>query len=931
MIEKADIEKISLEIIKEYSQSPIRLIEDARTEINLIESEQGRFVLELLQNADDAQVSEKVSGSEYFGEPEIIFEVTDKYLYCANGGHPISKEGLESICRTFLSPKRKNMPVIGFKGIGFKSVLSITDQPEIFWHNGAVLFSRERTLEFLKLQAPNAIEALSAYKNDIQVPVLRCPHLLDFEKEVSDDAILSRLLETSATVFRFPLSNEEANQVTISKLDAINASMVLFMNKLSTLKVRIGGAEKSYRISKGAETNQEAKDRTIYSENNALVNDGGTITSWHIISGTYLLPHEIKEKLPPLWKDTESIKISFAISINAEGKYKPLTETQSLYVFFPTEERTPFQMLLHGTFRTNVDRRLLIQDDPLNDFAFTKTIELLRDKVFHVIYKNIEEPGQILDFVCPPTESSVSNVENAIWDRLVKALTNFPIIPNRANTRLLEPNVVLLAPLTTDIELLKSVFQGDFKERLCHDSIDSNENRRLIVEKLGAKQFDVLELPKMLEELFRPETNWVATTYSALEKVHTYLKAVDSSKDTEFIEEVKKRNILLLSDNTQASSESTTDTPIFFPPSGNNPLPPKGLKLRFLEGKAVSEYMRLTSKTIRGSVLYQDLSIDEYGAIPLIQKTIIPAVREFWKKWPNEKLFEPEMLLDFLQNLLQDSLPEDTKTIKAICLTPVPVIGDIKYAPAYSVNASKEWTNNDNLEFIYKDSSFLSPPSGPSEEDKQKKTKLYQWLGVSWLPRIKPQYEGFQENRSCSWRYGQCNSSPHSSLLSWKDYTKSVSEENSKLDEDPLSKDNVYLETSWSIDRFDEIITDPAKCLRLLSTIASNWDGYYSQYSECDIQWKKSREWYLKDAKIMSYFYWMLKNANWLPSSNFDIWSFKNPSEMFLQSKSIYDKLGDLVPYMQIEDKNTGIFPSEAWSKKQFGSDIARRLVANCF
>jgi len=909
MIERADIEKIASEITKEYVQSPKRLVEDARTEVNLVESEQGRFVLELLQNADDAQISENASNLDYFGEPEIIFEVTEKFLYCANGGFPISKDGLESICRAFLSPKRKNTPVIGFKGIGFKSVLSFTDTPEIFWHNGAVSFSREKTLEFLKLKAPNALSALNSYKNDVQVPVLRCPHLLDFEKEVAEDPILARLLETSATVFRFTFSSEDAKRGSILKLNDINTSMVLFMNKLASVEIRMGGIDKIYRISKGPEVNQETKDKAILTENSANINDGFNVTHWHLVSGTYALPSEIREKLPLMWRDTESIKISFAISINDKGKYSALPGSQFLHVFFPTQERTPFQMLLHGTFRTNVDRRLLVQDDPLNEFALTKTVELLRDKVLHVITKNIEDPGQVLDFICPPAESGISTLEQTIWNRVINTLATFPFVPNRDNTTPLPPNDVLMSPLTGNIELLKSVFEGDYAKRLCYDSIDSNKNRRYLLEKMGASPFGVLELPELLEKSFKHEVKWVATAYSVLDKVHSYLKAVDSSKDAQFILEVKKRKLLLLSDNSKASSQSATEAPIFFSPSGNTPMPPKGLKLRFLEGKAVDEYRKMTSRnTIRGTFLNQELNIDEYGAIPIITKTVIHAIREFWKKWPNEKLFEPERLLEFLQSLLQEDLPEDAR-VKAICLTPVSIVGEAKYAPAYSVYASKEWTGNENLEFIYSKSNFLSPPVGLSGEDKQKWSKFYQWIGVSWLPRIMPQYEGFADSYMCAWIGDQCTNSPHSVLPSWEDYTKSVSEDYSKLgDENPLSKSTVYLKTSWFLDKFDEIITDPARCLRLLSVIAENWDSHYSRFSECDIQWKNSREWYYKDARITSYFYWRLKNASWLPSSSFEIWGFRKPSELFLKTKSVFDKLGDLVPYIQVEEKNAMSF-----------------------
>ncbi len=137
MILEKEIRQIQDEVVREYDDYPRRVIEDARGENNLSESEQGRFILELMQNADDAQTLESGDNEAVrIGNTSLTFHITERYLYCANGGYPITREGLEAICRAFLSPKRKNTPVIGFKGVGFKSILSITNNPQIFWQGG---------------------------------------------------------------------------------------------------------------------------------------------------------------------------------------------------------------------------------------------------------------------------------------------------------------------------------------------------------------------------------------------------------------------------------------------------------------------------------------------------------------------------------------------------------------------------------------------------------------------------------------------------------------------------------------------------------------------------------------------------------------------------------------------------------------------------
>ena len=199
MISEEIVEKIANERIDEYNRSPKRLEEDTGTEVNIAESEQGRYILELLQNADDAMSSETDASNSSLGD-EIYFKITEKYLYCANNGHPISKEGLEAICSAFLSPKRKKRPVIGFKGIGFKSVLSFTNEPQIFWSGGGVFFSKEKTFELLLVKAPDAIKTSKE-----EIPILRIPHIINYSYEIKNDSILSDLVDKYNTVFKFPL------------------------------------------------------------------------------------------------------------------------------------------------------------------------------------------------------------------------------------------------------------------------------------------------------------------------------------------------------------------------------------------------------------------------------------------------------------------------------------------------------------------------------------------------------------------------------------------------------------------------------------------------------------------------------------------------------------------------------------------------------
>lgn len=90
---------------------------------------QGRVLIELLQNAHDAHPSRARDG-----RVEILLDEDEGehgVLYVANGGNPLRKKDFTALCSIGLSGKRPDEG-IGHKGVGFKSVLQLTEAPELY-------------------------------------------------------------------------------------------------------------------------------------------------------------------------------------------------------------------------------------------------------------------------------------------------------------------------------------------------------------------------------------------------------------------------------------------------------------------------------------------------------------------------------------------------------------------------------------------------------------------------------------------------------------------------------------------------------------------------------------------------------------------------------------------------------------------------------
>lgn len=111
----------------------------AEAERYLQQAYQGRYFFELIQNVRDANKEIDLDG-------EIFIELNDKTLVVSNTGAEFNLKGIEGITTIGKSIKR-SQDFIGFKGIGFKSIQEVTDEPRIITRYGSVYFDRKSTLK----------------------------------------------------------------------------------------------------------------------------------------------------------------------------------------------------------------------------------------------------------------------------------------------------------------------------------------------------------------------------------------------------------------------------------------------------------------------------------------------------------------------------------------------------------------------------------------------------------------------------------------------------------------------------------------------------------------------------------------------------------------------------------------------------------------
>lgn len=199
-----------MHIRKEIEDSrKVRLWQDSINMLGTVSesifSRSAHFILELLQNAEDA-------GSKLGARRgEIEFHISPTRIKVIHNGSPFNYENVNAICGV-RSTKKPEEDTLGYLGIGFKSVFKVSDCPQI--HSGDFHF------KFDKSVSPNPANE----------PWQITPIWIDAASES---------LNPTLTTFIMPFRNSEAYEQTLQELQKLNVHIFLFLKWLRRLRILI--------------------------------------------------------------------------------------------------------------------------------------------------------------------------------------------------------------------------------------------------------------------------------------------------------------------------------------------------------------------------------------------------------------------------------------------------------------------------------------------------------------------------------------------------------------------------------------------------------------------------------------------------------------------------------------------------------------------
>lgn len=488
-------------LLETYRTDPKRLEEDANTERSIHEGAYAqRQLYELLQNAADAMRS---------GEGRCEVLLTDHTLYVANQGAPLTVHGVETLMAAHLSAKRDDQ--IGRFGLGFKSVLAVTDSPQIYSRSGSLGFDRARSRQQLSRESPGR----GSY------PVARLAVALDPGEAAGADPILHGLMKWATTVVVLPrLTNRRHIAESIRTFPP---EFLLFSQHVTQLELDDRQADSARRI-----TMSRTDDGLLALDN------AGRKSRWSVTSRTHV-PSAAALREGGYQAARASVDISWAAPVEGATQKIGL-----FWAYFPTAEMTTLSGIVNAPWKLADDRERLLAGT-FNDELLTEVLPALVSAAMPAL-TTPGRPCVAIDALPARGRESRGHADDVINRPIYEVASRNQCIPNMLG-ELRNPRLVKLHPdKVTGEELGLWATACRDPERWTSHEVGSDERRSKVLRLLSFHQKTAVDAKEWVEHIAKAGVEGSA---AAVQIVASMIR-----RDTSLREQLGRARVLLLEDGT---------------------------------------------------------------------------------------------------------------------------------------------------------------------------------------------------------------------------------------------------------------------------------------------------------------------------------------------------------------------------------------------
>jgi hypothetical protein len=390
---------------------------------------------ELLQNAEDTEVSDRVE-----------IEFTEEELRVRNIGRPMSYDEVNAICSIGDSTKR-DPDHIGHFGRGFKSVFSITKKPRIKtgYFRFEFSFDRPTVPEPLENMDDNKIEG-----TEIILPI----------KENISEERLSQLKQRLEFVPEVLVNLENIREISVSTPES----------------------EELYR-------REEEGDATL-----RILCNGDTLHRLKRFETSHQLPEKYLGQLID-HRDIEledagdvEAKVSISFPVSEDGYPDTEDKTGRLYNFLPTEVEVDLPFDVQADFLLGSDRKKLHKPEgKYNQWLYSKVADTLQETLEH--YRNESQNPNAYFEILPIEESRLTKSATPAPEREIRERTR-SMVPEQEcipdiNENYRAPNEVVNINNRLRAALPQEELQDILQDRIYYPNDDIEESTLETLEEVG--------------------------------------------------------------------------------------------------------------------------------------------------------------------------------------------------------------------------------------------------------------------------------------------------------------------------------------------------------------------------------------------------------------------------------------------------------------
>jgi hypothetical protein len=801
-----------------YTLSPDELIAAYRREREITRDYQGREILELLQNANDAAAENNSKG-------KVKLILSQEGLIIANTGRPFSIGGVQSLRISDLSPKKNKKYLIGNKGLGFRAVLNWSRKPLILSGALSLTYSAQKNADIfkaLKSRDPllkRRIEEEQNRDDEIILPALAFPAFINngHAHQIYDLCEELRYQDYD-TVIGMPFDNPASFVTAKNEISLLKPEILLFTDNIEEFSITLPDQnEIVWKI-----INQEGHTKNIEVSLGDVENPPEP-RKWHIFKNS--------DKVPPDYLDEHTDTLQeYEIIIAVPDRKEDLPEPMTLFSFFPTEVLFPYPVVCHATLELETNRKHP-QASGVNKFIIEEIATLLASVA--ECQNNNTDPWCKARILARTRDIDPLMVRLGFRERLVSEAKDRNILPTLAQCHM-KP---------TDIKVIEAKDLSWLPSEYFSDIVLPVQNRHINT------LINDLTIKKLPEGEFRDRLNSIVFT-----DLDNRAQVITGLIKNDIVPKDPAPNLLV-----DESNRIIPHTARIYLPSIESAKVfkvPRWLNLRFINNelrRCLASYL----PTADQRELRQKLShfrVNEYALANIASAIIAEVKRRIAVKPEKTKQYIREALIALFQMFPEDADPPKLEETTGI---PLPNKKGF-FTDARSLYFSASYASNgDLLEALYGHCCPKNLIAGPEDFElgfsgvNPLYNRFFKWLGVADLPR-----ETVAEHAEESYL---------GYVLDSLKYPCNFGEYFTTSREDVKRP---RLNKIKSIDHIEGILeSDPAAILTWLAIDdrASKWR--YQDEERATLTDRRGNDFNYRyyTGVLPSYVHWKIKNVEWLP------------------------------------------------------------------